>query len=101
MSTNIRVKFRTHQENAFLFMANGRTDYCLMRLEAGAISFTYKIERNVVQVRLTEIAWINRRFLSNCDFFSSNTNIYNFYDFICTNLLFSCLFFSFSLVAFS
>lgn len=50
MSTNIRVKFRTHQENSFLFMAHGRTDYCLMRLEAGAISFTYKIERNIVQV---------------------------------------------------
>ncbi|XP_065355734.1 chondroitin sulfate proteoglycan 4 [Calliphora vicina] len=51
MSTNIRVKFRTHQENSFLFMAHGRTDYCLMRLETGAISFTYKIERNVVQLR--------------------------------------------------
>ncbi|XP_075152983.1 chondroitin sulfate proteoglycan 4-like protein [Haematobia irritans] len=63
MSTNIRVKFRTHQENAFLFMAAGRTDYCLMRLEAGAISFTYKIERNLVQLRspkkqkLNDLEW--------------------------------------------
>ncbi|XP_005179735.2 chondroitin sulfate proteoglycan 4 [Musca domestica] len=63
MSTNIRVKFRTHQENAFLFMAAGRTDYCLMRLEAAAITFTYKIERNVVQLRspkkqkLNDLEW--------------------------------------------
>ncbi|XP_037957979.1 chondroitin sulfate proteoglycan 4 [Teleopsis dalmanni] len=51
MSTNIRVKFRTQQENAFLFLAAGRTDYCLMSLESGAISFTYKIDRDVVQLR--------------------------------------------------
>lgn len=50
MSTNIRVKFRTRQENAFLFLAAGRTDYCLLRLESGLISFSYKIERDVVQV---------------------------------------------------
>ena len=50
MSTNIRVKFRTQQENAFLFLAAGRTDYCLMRLENGVISFTFKIERDAVQV---------------------------------------------------
>lgn len=50
MSTNIRVKFRTQQENAFLFLAAGRTDYCLMRLEGATISFTYKIDREVIQV---------------------------------------------------
>lgn len=50
MSTNIRVKFRTKQEDAFLFLAAGRTDYCLLRLENGIISFSYKIEQNVVQV---------------------------------------------------
>lgn len=50
MSTNIRVKFRTKQEDAFLFLAAGRTDYCLLRLENGVISFSYKIEQNVVQV---------------------------------------------------
>lgn len=50
MSTNIRVKFRTKQEDAFLFLAAGRTDYCLLRLENGLISFSYKIERDVVQV---------------------------------------------------
>lgn len=50
MSTNIRVKFRTRQEDAFLFLAAGRTDYCLLRLENGIISFSYKIEQNVVQV---------------------------------------------------
>lgn len=51
MSTNIRVKFRTYQLNAFIFMASGRTDYCLMRLNQGTIEFTYKIEENIVQVR--------------------------------------------------
>ncbi|KAL9926209.1 chondroitin sulfate proteoglycan 4 [Glossina fuscipes] len=51
MSTNIRVKFRTQQENAFIFMAAGRHDYCLMRLEMGAISFTYQIDQNKVQLR--------------------------------------------------
>lgn len=50
MSTNIRVKFRTKQADAFLFLAAGRTDYCLLRLENGLISFSYKIERDVVQV---------------------------------------------------
>lgn len=55
MSTNIRVKFRTQQENAFIFMAAGRHDYCLMRLEMGAISFTYQIDQNKVQVNHTKI----------------------------------------------
>ncbi|KAH8323206.1 hypothetical protein KR067_000506, partial [Drosophila pandora] len=63
MSTNIRVKFRTRQENAFLFLAAGRTDYCLLRLENGIISFSYKIERDVVQLRspkkqkLNDLEW--------------------------------------------
>ncbi|XP_016977930.2 chondroitin sulfate proteoglycan 4 [Drosophila rhopaloa] len=63
MSTNIRVKFRTRQENALLFLAAGRTDYCLLRLESGMISFSYKIERDVVQLRspkkqkLNDLEW--------------------------------------------
>ncbi|XP_039952051.1 chondroitin sulfate proteoglycan 4 [Bactrocera tryoni] len=63
MSTNIRVKFRTQQENAFLFLAAGRTDYCLMRLEGATISFTYKIDREVIQLRspkkqrLNDLEW--------------------------------------------
>ncbi|KAH8391792.1 hypothetical protein KR215_003669, partial [Drosophila sulfurigaster] len=63
MSTNIRVKFRTKQEDAFLFLAAGRTDYCLLRLENGLISFSYKIERDVVQLRspkkqkLNDLEW--------------------------------------------
>ncbi|XP_022230435.2 chondroitin sulfate proteoglycan 4 [Drosophila obscura] len=63
MSTNIRVKFRTKQENAFLFLAAGRTDYCLLRLDSGLITFSYKIERDVVQLRspkkqkLNDLEW--------------------------------------------
>ncbi|XP_055851625.1 chondroitin sulfate proteoglycan 4 [Episyrphus balteatus] len=50
MSTNIRIKFRTRQENAFLFLADGRTDYCLIRLDGGIINFTFKIDRDVIQL---------------------------------------------------
>ncbi|XP_068150661.1 chondroitin sulfate proteoglycan 4 [Drosophila tropicalis] len=63
MSTNIRVKFRTKQEDAFLFLAAGRTDYCLLRLESGLISLSYKIERDVIQLRspkkqkLNDLEW--------------------------------------------
>ncbi|ALC40229.1 kon [Drosophila busckii] len=63
MSTNIRVKFRTGQEDALLFLAAGRTDYCLLRLEHGLISFSYKIERDVVQLqspqsqKLNDLEW--------------------------------------------
>ncbi|XP_030567853.1 chondroitin sulfate proteoglycan 4 [Drosophila novamexicana] len=63
MSTNIRVKFRTRQADALLFLAAGRTDYCLLRLESGHISFSYKIERDVVQLRspkkqpLNDLEW--------------------------------------------
>lgn len=59
MSTNIRVKFRTRQADALLFLAAGRTDYCLLRLESGQISFSYKIERDVVQVSVEPVAYFS------------------------------------------
>ncbi|XP_055920234.1 chondroitin sulfate proteoglycan 4 [Eupeodes corollae] len=63
MSTNIRIKFRTQQENAFLFLADGRTDYCLIRLDGGIINFTFKIDRDVIQLispkkqKLNDLEW--------------------------------------------
>ncbi|XP_030384249.1 chondroitin sulfate proteoglycan 4 [Scaptodrosophila lebanonensis] len=63
MSTNIRVKFRTKQENAFLFLAAGRTDYCLLRLESGIIHFSYKIDQDTLTMlspkkqKLNDLEW--------------------------------------------
>lgn len=41
--TNMRLRFRSHQENALLFLAPGRTDYCLMTLDGGRIKLNLKI----------------------------------------------------------
>lgn len=50
ISTNIRLRFRTHQENALLLLAAGRTDYCLVALDAGRIKFLFKVDDFVAEV---------------------------------------------------
>jgi chondroitin sulfate proteoglycan 4 len=36
-TTELHFKFRTKRPDAMLFLAAGRTDYCLVRLEAGRL----------------------------------------------------------------
>ena len=36
-TTEVQLKVRTKQPDALLFLAAGRTDYCLIRLEAGRL----------------------------------------------------------------
>lgn len=59
ISTNIRLRFRTHQENALLLLAAGRTDYCLVGLDAGRIKFLFKIDDFVAEV-FTVRFWAHR-----------------------------------------
>lgn len=42
-STHIRFKFRTQQSSAIIFLAAGRTDYCLLNLEDGRMKLTFNI----------------------------------------------------------
>lgn len=51
ISTNIRLRFRTHQESALLLLAAGRTDYCLVGLDSGRIKFLFKVDDFVAEVR--------------------------------------------------
>lgn len=50
LSTNIRLRFRTHQENALLFLAAGRTDYCLISLDDGLLKLNLKISEYLTEV---------------------------------------------------
>lgn len=52
LSTNIRLHFRTHQENALLFLADGRTDYCLISLDDGLLKLELKISGYLTEVRI-------------------------------------------------
>jgi chondroitin sulfate proteoglycan 4 len=36
-TTELQFKFRTKRADAMLFLAAGRTDYCLVRLESGRL----------------------------------------------------------------
>lgn len=44
VSTNIRLKLRTSQSSGLVFLAAGRTNYCLLQLENGQIKLLFKIE---------------------------------------------------------
>lgn len=49
-STNIRLRFRTHQEHAMLMLAAGRTDYCLLNLDEGRLQFRININDTLVEM---------------------------------------------------
>lgn len=51
LSTNIRLKFRTRQVNAMIFLTAGRTDHCLLTLNDGRIKFQLKINEYETEVR--------------------------------------------------
>lgn len=50
ISTNIRLRFRTHQDNAIILLAAGRTDYCLLGLDAGRLKFYFKVDDYLTEV---------------------------------------------------
>lgn len=52
LSTILRLRFRSHQTNSLLFLAAGRTDYCLLSLEDGRIKFNLKINDRLTEVNL-------------------------------------------------
>lgn len=50
LSTNIRLKFRSRQPNAMIFLTSGRTDHCLLTLNDGRIKFQLKINEYETEV---------------------------------------------------
>jgi chondroitin sulfate proteoglycan 4 len=50
ISTNVRLRFRTHQENALIFLSSGRTDFCLLALDYGRIKLNFKIDDYTLEV---------------------------------------------------
>lgn len=50
ISTNLRLRFRTRQSNGILFLAAGRTDYCLLSIDDGRIKLNIKINEHFTEV---------------------------------------------------
>lgn len=51
LSTYLRLKFRTRQSNGILFLAAGRTDYCLLSIDDGRVKLNLKINDHFTEVR--------------------------------------------------
>lgn len=51
LSTYLRLKFRTRQSNGILFLAAGRTDYCLLSIDDGRVKLNLKINEHLTEVR--------------------------------------------------
>jgi len=56
LSTNVRLKFRSRQSNALIFLASGRTDHCLLTLNEGRIKFQLKV--NEYETEVSAFKWI-------------------------------------------
>jgi len=50
LSTNVRLKFRSRQPNAMIFLTSGRTDHCLLTLNDGRIKFQLKVNEYETEV---------------------------------------------------
>jgi chondroitin sulfate proteoglycan 4 len=50
LSTNVRLKFRSRQSNALIFLTSGRSDHCLLTLNEGRIKFQMKINEYEIEV---------------------------------------------------
>lgn len=50
LSTNVRFRFRTHQEHALLLLAAGRTDYCLLSLDDGRVRLQFRVNDTLVDL---------------------------------------------------
>lgn len=73
LSTILRLRFRSHQENAVLLLAAGRTDYCLMSLDGGRIKLNLKIndyQTDVSYRRAMNAGNLTPRMLMECHLFS-------------------------------
>lgn len=47
-TTEVQLRFRTKQSDALLFLAAGRTDYCLIRIESGRL----KVSKHLLHTNL-------------------------------------------------
>lgn len=56
ISTNIRLRFRSRQDNALLLLTAGRTDYSLLSIDGGRIRFSFKIDEYHTDVSIWVIA---------------------------------------------
>jgi len=50
LSTNVRIKFRSRQMDAMIFLTAGRTDRCLLTLSDGRIKLQLKINEYETEV---------------------------------------------------
>lgn len=50
LSTYLRLRFRTRQDNGILFLAAGRTDYCLLSIDDGRVKLNLKINEHTTEV---------------------------------------------------
>lgn len=50
LSTYLRLRFRTRQDNGILFLAAGRTDYCLLSIDDGRVKLNLKINEYSTEV---------------------------------------------------
>lgn len=60
LSTNLRLRFRTRQDNGLLFLAAGRTDYCLLSVDDGRIKLQFKINEHFTEVSRSYITFYLR-----------------------------------------
>lgn len=51
LSTNVKLKLRTRQPNALIFLTSGRTDHCLLTLNEGRVKLHLKINEYEIEVR--------------------------------------------------
>lgn len=54
LSTNLRLRFRTRQSNGILFLAAGRTDYCLLSIDDGRVKLNLKINEHFTEVNILQ-----------------------------------------------
>lgn len=52
LATYLRLKFRTRQSNGILFLAAGRTDYCLLSIDDGRVKLNLKISDHFTEVSI-------------------------------------------------
>lgn len=61
LSTNLRMRFRTRQTNGILFLAAGRTDYCLLSVDDGRVKLNLKINEHSTEVIVNCQNWVRFR----------------------------------------
>ncbi|XP_053692185.1 chondroitin sulfate proteoglycan 4 [Sabethes cyaneus] len=63
ISTNIRLRFRSRQDNALILLTAGRTDYSLLSIDGGRIRFSFKIDEyhtdlwSPVTLKFNDLQW--------------------------------------------